>query len=230
MFQLSEYTSNWRTRKGLIVFIPFKNYDPDCGVKIIEHILKSNLSRFKHVFRIDRIENRTFQVFRKNSFKHVILFAHPNENSDGFLVNPDCKSCFLEKDCSFKPNCKLTPDVWREDKSYNMMFAHVCSGAEILNSERWKQKFPHWVSFSGDIKVYEGGSHQKRLWNELFSNIIKHSFSAKNSNSLKMRIDSEYGKKMVDIYEKANFTEGDSLTLMHIKQAKSYLTSNIDYE
>ena len=87
------------------------------------------------------------------------IFAHPRVN--GFAVNSDTSEGVLLL------RWWTDPEV-----QYNLFYAHVCRGAEILGRQKWRYVFPSWVSYKDDIGSFVATERGETTWNELFRKII----------------------------------------------------------
>lgn len=206
----------------LPVFVPCSALAPHDAVELVFRQSKGLLQRKHRAKWVDQATNHLidsegdFGGLRVPS--RVSLFAHPLKDRRGFLANAS----------STLPG-RLNLGWWKiTGHRYQLVYAHVCNGSEVLSRTAWRAFMPNWVSFNGVLDVYPS-PRGTECWCQFAVNAIAATAVARTASGLKERIRAELILKMADVHDLYDRNQGDVLTLLHLQKAINHLRSSDDY-
>ncbi|HAA19439.1 MAG TPA: hypothetical protein DCP28_11955 [Cytophagales bacterium] len=203
-----------RKRNNPLIFIPYDSVLGNCAVKNLYNI--SGAEKVNHIL-VEESKNSVWDhltPLRKFNISKFILIAHPHNSS-----KPDLHLNPIEAN-------SIPIDWWYGSNTSNieLLYAHVCSGSDILNSEMWSQVFPNWVSYNKDIHMSYGTRRTKKITKSLVSDIkksVQECNTAHELESLLIKVFDNYIYRL-----QSQRKRGDRFRIMLIQQLKNNLISS----
>jgi len=159
------------------------------------------------------------KVESKKIPKSIMLFAHSNDQRNGFLVN----SSHVQS----SPTIGL--EWWKCDIKYDWLFAHVCNGAVILKKPDWRTVFSNWLSYNDEIWNFVGTKKGYSCWRSVFHLILKEILKSKSIKSMKEHLVAIYSNAMAELANNYEPKYGDTLNLMYLEHCIQSIKTSEDY-
>jgi hypothetical protein len=150
--------------------------------------------------------------------KSIMLFAHSNEETDGFLVNPS----------SVRNSSEIQLKWWKCDINYDWLFAHVCNGAAILNRPEWHKVFPNWLSYSDDIYSFVATQKGNSCWKSIIKLILEVIPKCKSIKCMKEQLKTIYRNAMAELASNYEPKYGDTLNLIYLENCIQSIKTSED--
>ncbi len=204
----------------LFIFIPLEMKNYEDGVKAIFEYLKSRICYFADKIILKKVQHNISDTLGEHKIiktpQSIILYAHPDKNFKGFIVDSDKEKI-------------LTIDWWlKKNSTYKYLYAHVCNGSVILNKNNWKKVFPLWISYSVEIKCFIGSLRGIERWQKVWHKINKISCSSNDLIKKKNKIKAVYLKSLGELYDSYNPEQGDALNLMYLTESYDSISTSLD--
>lgn len=150
--------------------------------------------------------------------KSIMLFAHPNDQRDGFLVNPS----------SVRSSPEIKLDWWKCNINYDLFFAHVCNGAAVLKKPDWREVFPKWLSYSDEIWSFVLTEKGNSCWRRVICSILRKIPNGKSIEDMKGSLLEIYERSIVKLAKKYEPRYGDTLNLMYLENCMQNIKTSED--
>ena len=146
---------------------------------------------------------------REEQGRRIALFGHGSPGSAGW--------CHLDGGL-------LLPAFWRMSLPYDLVYAHCCWGASVLNRPEWRSVMPHHVSFSSEVSSYLGSRSGRQLWVRAFAQIGKAMSRSRTSLEAHANIQAVFDRLFTFEANRARKSPGDVLNLMYLIECRDALT------
>jgi hypothetical protein len=152
--------------------------------------------------------------FQKSQARRVTLLA--NDDGTGFLVNHTDGTVGA-----------LRAPWWEHRGSPSeLLVAHVCQGAVVLERNSFHGIFPEWVSYRGDLPIFLGTDTAERRWCTIWEALINATWKSQDAKVAHHRIVAAYHSVMADLHETWDSDGGDLLTLGYLQACSDLITSS----
>jgi hypothetical protein len=148
--------------------------------------------------------------------RRAILFAHPSDGYDGFLMVSDGPG-----------GVRVTARDWwlsKQDGPLDLLVAHVCFGASVLRKPHWQGVFREWISYDGLLEAYMGSAVGQARWASVAADIIDATVVSASTSTLLVRMRHAYERELVSIVDNPDWSAGDSINLCNFERALKLMT------
>ena len=164
---------------------------------------------------VEDVQKASYQAGLSGIPFRVVLFAHPNDNENGFAINPGARIKLAS----------LYPAWWEAtDHHYEFVYAHVCNGASVLNRDPWTAIFPRWVSYQMVVEVFLATPIAEQRWVELGTNLVMGAWQSENVEGLFHRLQGTYSEALARLYDTYDDKGGDAITMAFLEKSLAALT------
>ena len=211
--KIKNWWSSMRGPRYTAIFVPYKGLRGDDSVAAFYRFVNNRHRRKVRIIVVEEMKPHLRDVLQENGIStvpsRILLFAHPSQDLNGFLVNPSSRTGLSDI---------LLLRWWEdEDASYEILVAHVCRGAHILRRRPWSRVFPGWISYDSDIRAFLATPHGTKRWEKIFSAILEEVTKSTEVESINERLKSVYLIAMADLRDSFSPSGGDALNLMYFQ-------------
>jgi hypothetical protein len=201
--------------RPVMVFIPCSEKGTRDGVGTLLRYVQSSFSRARMLLvpsRTDTFEHAGHAEGFDRAPRRLLLFAHPNDRHNGFAVNEADGSGVIHA------------DWWRWRRShFDLIIAHVCHGAAVLEQDPFQAVFPRWVSYRGALPIFLGSRTAVRRWTKLVRAFSTAASKSRTAAAAKLRLAAVYAEAMAEVEDTWDPEGGDLLTLGYLQKCSELL-------
>ena len=211
-------------KTSLVLFVPFKGMGENDAVGALCYKIIKGWRRHPFHAVIDgsmqHFDDVTKSVGLKTVPTKIAIFAHPLIGLNGFALDPPHGGA----------EAAILLRWWsQEGRTYDLILANVCRGAEILTRKAWSTTFPRWVSFSNELKQFLASSVGTSRWVRVSRATVDSVLSSSNVPALEWRLKGAYDKEIGDLWDSYEPKEGDALNLMYLVECHDSIVSRNEF-
>lgn len=209
-------------RRFLVLFIPFDGYGEYDAVASVERLTRRLFPIYFKRRRLARYVRSFSEVASERGLSaptRLVLFAHPCRAHTRIAINPinDLES-------------SLGPDWWTHPAGeHEILTAHVCNGARILNRPSYGRVFPRWVSYSEKLDFFVGDPRFAEQWARVSERIVKATWDCDDVSRLLQRVRTIYEEAVAEARDSISFEEDGGVLALHFTRCYRSVTSSEAY-